>query len=69
MSRNDLLPYFNTNLYNLLDSDDLRKEHKDKKITLKQIIEDIMKKNLSPVLIACGPTVLKDYFDKVKKDK
>ena len=63
MKKEDIQNYINSDLYNLLGNESLKK-HEGKDITLNEVLGDLCDSKLTPILIECGPIIMNDYWKK-----
>lgn len=68
LKKEDISDYINTDYYNLLGSEVLKK-HEGTDITLTEVLSDLSEKNMTPIVIECGPTIMNKYWEKCKKTK
>ncbi len=68
MKKEDVSTFINTDLYNLLGPESLKK-HEGKDISLTEVVGDLAGSNLTPILIECGPKTMNDYWQKCQKNK
>ena len=67
MSREEILPYFNTDLYNVIEDDFTKQEAENRnEDDLSKILKGILRTKRDPVIIEGGPVIMKNYFDSVK---
>lgn len=63
MGKEDIQTYINSDLYNLLGKESLKK-HEGKDISLTEVLSDLSDSKLTPILIECGPKTMNDYWKK-----
>lgn len=68
LSKEDIQTYVNSDLYNLLGKESLKK-HEGKQITLTEVLCDLSESKLTPILIECGPTIMNEYWKNSQKNK
>lgn len=68
MKKEDIQSYINTDLYNLLGNETLKKREGNN-ITLNEVLGDLCDSKLTPILVECGPTIMNDYWKKCEKKK
>ena len=68
MGKEDIQTYINSDLYNLLGKESLKK-HEGKDVSLTEVLSDLSDSKLTPILIECGPKTMNDYWKKCQKTK
>mgnify|MGYP006946579445 FL=1 len=68
MKKEEITPFINTDLYNLMGTEVLKK-HEGKDITLNEVLTDLCDPKYTPILIECGPKTMNEYWSKCKKTK
>lgn len=68
MAKEDIQTYINSDLYNLIGKESLKK-HEGKQITLAEVISDLSESKMTPILIECGPKTMNDYWQMCQKNK
>lgn len=68
MGKEDIKTYINSDLYNLLGKESLKK-HEGKDISLTEVLSDLCDSKMTPILVECGPTIMNEYWKKCQKTK
>jgi len=68
MGKEDIQTYINSDLYNLLGKESLKK-HEGKDVSLTEVLSDLSDSKLTPILVECGPKTMNDYWKKCQKIK
>lgn len=68
MAKQEILPYFNTDLYSVIEEKftNDKGEHPNED-DLSKILRGVVRTGRDPILIEGGPVIMKNYFESVRK--